>query len=78
MNIHVAAEEGKADEVKLVLDIYPDQVNAKDKVRQSLARLSLLLILCWWVDRMGSPLCTGQQDTIGAKSLKSLLLLELT
>merc|ERR1712086_13419 len=29
INIHDAAEQGKADEVQLVLDSYPDQVNAK-------------------------------------------------
>merc|ERR1712166_800812 len=31
VNIHDAAGQGKADEVKLVLDIYPDRVNAKDR-----------------------------------------------
>ena len=46
-------------------------MNAKDFVRQSLARLSLLLMVCWWVDRVGTPLCSGQQGTISAKWLKS-------
>merc|ERR1711865_795320 len=31
VNIHDAAQEGKADEVQLVLGIDPDRVNAKDK-----------------------------------------------
>merc|ERR1712086_276778 len=31
VNIHDAAKEGKATEVQLVLDIYPDRVNAKDR-----------------------------------------------
>ena len=56
VDIHKAAKEGKADEVKLVLDIYPDRVNAKSNVRQSLARLSLLLIVCAWVDRVSISL----------------------
>merc|ERR1712166_1315413 len=33
VNIHDAAKEGKADEVKLVLDFHPDRVNAKNKQR---------------------------------------------
>ena len=55
VNIHNgnAAYEGKADEVRLMLDFYPDHVDATGRVRQSLARLSLLLIVRWWVDRMG-------------------------
>ena len=71
VNIHDAAKEGKAAEVQLVLDFYPDRVNAKNTVRQSLARLSLLLTVCGWMDSMGRPLCTTQQKTIGAKWLKS-------
>merc|ERR1712086_766823 len=31
VNIHDATKEGKAAEVQLVLDIYPDRVNAKDQ-----------------------------------------------
>ena len=78
LDIHNAAKEGKADEVKLVLDFYPDRVNAKANVRQPLPCLSLLLMLCCWVDSMGTPLCTGQQETITAKLLRSSSLLELT
>merc|ERR1712166_1028427 len=33
VDIHDAAKEGKADEVKLVLDFHPDRVNAKNKQR---------------------------------------------
>ena len=50
VDIHEAASDGKAAEVQLVLDIYPDRVNAKTNVRQSLARLSLLVIVCGWMD----------------------------
>ena len=72
VDIHDAATKGKAAEVQLVLDVYPDRVIAKDdKVRQSLARLSLPLIVCCWMDSMGGPLCTTQHSSIGAKSLKS-------
>ena len=70
VDIHEAAQEGKADEVKLVLDFYPDRVNAKDTVRQSLAHL-LLLLTCGWVDSMGGPLCTWQHSTISTKWLTS-------
>merc|ERR1712086_1235413 len=39
VNIHDAAKDGKVAEVQLVLDIYPDRVNAETIVRQSLVRL---------------------------------------
>merc|ERR1712086_1179926 len=39
INIHDAAKDGKVAEVQLVLDIYPDRVNAETIVRQSLVRL---------------------------------------
>ena len=72
VNILDAAERGEADEVKLVADFYPDRVDATSRVRQSLARLSLLLIVCWWMDSIWTgPLCTGQQRTITAKWLRS-------
>ena len=32
VDIHAAAEQGKADEVQLVLAFYPDRVNAKGEV----------------------------------------------
>ena len=78
VNIHEAAQKGNSDEVKLVLDFYPDRVNADNYVRQSLAHPSLLLKVCCWMDSMGRPLYTWQQNTISAKWLKSSLLLELT
>ena len=53
-------------------------LNTKDTVRHSLARLSLLLKVCCWVDRVGGPLYTRQQYTVGLKWLKSWSLLELT
>ena len=34
VSIYSAAGNSRADEVQLVLDFYPDRVNAKDKVRQ--------------------------------------------
>ena len=32
VDIHNAAKKGKADDVQLVLAVYPDRVNAKDRV----------------------------------------------
>ena len=58
-------------EVAQILITAGADLDAQNNVRQSLARLSLLLIVCGWMDRMGKPLCTAQQSTISAKWLKS-------
>ena len=48
VDIHNAAQQGKADEVQLVLAFHPDRVNAKTKVIVPCIPhwLSLLLIVC--------------------------------
>ena len=59
--IHSAAEYGRADDIQSVLAFYPDWVNAKDQVTvPSEPRRAQLLIVCWWMDRMGLPLYTTQ------------------
>ena len=68
--LHVTAEYNQCEVAEILITAGAD-LNAKSNVRQSLARLSLLLIVCGWVDRMGGPLCTTQQTTISAKWLKS-------
>ena len=46
IDIHDAAQHGNADDVKFVLDIYPDRVHAQDSVIAPLVRLSILLKVC--------------------------------
>ena len=59
VDIHSAAWRGEVDDIKLMLDFYPDRVHSKDVT--ILAHPAQLLIVCpWWIDRMGGPLYTAQ------------------
>ena len=53
--LHRAAENNHCEVAEILIAAGAD-LNAKDTVRQSLARPSLLLIVCGWVDRMNGPL----------------------
>ena len=71
VDIHNAARDGKADEVQLVLAVYPDRVNAKDKVAVPDAPRAAADSVSCWMGRMSAPLYTTQHTPISAKWLTS-------
>ena len=61
--LHWAAVNNQCQVAEILIAAGAD-LNAKsNQVRQSLARLSLLLKVCCWMDRMGKPLCTGPKNS---------------